>query len=253
MNGKRVLDVFIGVLLLLLAAIIVLKRLEFISIDFLPYFSAMQVLVGLVCAYWFFHSIFGRVSFTGMLFSLAIIGIAFNEELHLEKLEPWTLILVAGIGSIALNMIFGNSIKRHRRMMKESYKENRMHMGGGHHRNYVEPETIEGDIINEKVSFTGATKYIHSDNFKRADIDCSFGGTEVYLDKVVVPSGQAEIYVSANFSGVTLYIPREWRIVNNLSAFFGGVEIHGDNPDNASVTVTLSGNVSFSGVEVKRI
>ena len=102
--------------------------------------------------------------------------------------------------------------------------------------------------------FNGTKKNINSNAFKKAVIDCKFCGMEVNMDNAVIQSGSAVIDLSVYFSGVDIYIPSNWHVVNNTDCSFGGVEEHHvsgvaeDGP-----TLVMEGNVRFAGVEIYRI
>ena len=69
----------------------------------------------------------------------------------------------------------------------------------------------------------------------------------------MIPSGPATIVVDSNFSGVEIYIPREWNVINNMTSFCGAVEVNdGIYMENAP-TIILEGTNNFGGVEIKRV
>ena len=74
------------------------------------------------------------------------------------------------------------------------------------------------------------------------------------MDNAVIQSGSAVIDLSVYFSGVDIYIPSNWHVVNNTDCSFGGVEEHHvsgvaeDGP-----TLVMEGKVRFAGVEIYRI
>ena len=191
MKTNKIKNIIWGVVLLLIAVALILYKLEIPGINILPEISLWKVLLGVACACWLIDSI-TTVSYGGITFSLAFLGIIFGKELHIEALVPWTLLIVAFLAYMALHLLF----PRHCRWNhQQSNCGNRKgcYAGGAGHPNHV--ETVEGDSIVEDINFTGATKYIHSDNFIQADIHCSFCGAELYFDKVQVPSGEATIYL----------------------------------------------------------
>lgn len=246
MNKHRMKNIIGGIILLLVAVALVLYKLDIIAFDIFAGLSLWQIILGIVLLYFLVHSLFFHRSAGGTFFSLAFMGIVFSNELHIEKLVPWTLLVAALLATIAFEMIFGK--KGHRDHFKYS-GDNR---GGMHHGNSnVITESVEGDVINEKISFTGVTKYIHSENFTSANIDCSFAGAEFYFDKAAIPSGRAVITVNSSFCGMTLFVPRNWEVQNDINSFFGGVDVEMSNQEPVA-TLVLKGSNSFAGIEVRR-
>ena len=241
---KKTKEIIWGIVLLALAVGIIMYKLGVPGLGMLPMdISLWQILIGLVFAFTLINSIVD-LSFGGILFSLAFLGIVFGEQLKIQALVPWTLLIVALIGTIALNLLFGNKGKK---IMKKHVYRN--HNG---HREPI-PETIGGDYINEDVSFTGATKYIHSNNFTGADLTCSFCGAEFYFDKAEIPSGTAVVNLDAKFCGVQMYVPREWNVVNEINCYFGAVDTDNVLSGSGTTTLILKGTISFGAVEISRV
>ena len=118
--------------------------------------------------------------------------------------------------------------------------------------------TYTGYLDGEKVSvvskFGSAIKYIHSDNFQSAYVECKFGSLEVYFDDVLMGGAQAEVTVNIFCGGTTLYVPRTWRVDNRISCSFGAVDESGKNiSESDSNCLILKGYVEFSGLDIQYI
>ena len=249
MKTNKIKNIIWGVVLLLIAVALVLYKLEIPGINILPEISLWKVLLGVACACWLIDSI-TTVSYGGITFSLAFLGIIFGKELHIEALVPWTLLIVAFLAYMALHLLFPRHCRWNHQQSNCGNREG-CYAGGAGHPNHV--ETVEGDSIVEDINFTGATKYIHSDNFIQADIHCSFCGAELYFDKVQVPSGEATIYLDTKYCGVEMYVPRNWMIVNEMNTFLAGLDIDERTTGEPIVKIHLCGNSRFSGVEIRRV
>jgi len=251
MNRHKCKNLFWGIILLLIAVGIVAYQMGYLGIMVLPTISLWQVIFGIVILYALIESI-AHLSFGGIFFSLAFACIVFKEQLHVEKIVPWTVLFAALLATIAFDMIFGG---------RGNWKNNRSKLfdnGGMKHHGFrgksnVQPETVNADIVHESVSFCGATKFIHSDNFQEADLSCSFCGAEFYFDKVNVPSGQATITISNRYAGVQIYIPRNWTIINRINSFCGSVEIDRRVEGEAGPSLILQGDNRFGGIEIIRV
>jgi len=242
---NRIGNIILGLILIAVAAMIVLWKLEVVEFTLLAGLSIWQIVLGALFLFGLFHSLFIHRSASGAIFSVAFLAIVFGKELHIEALVPWTILLCAALLSIGIHLIFGKN--------KHAYPTNFGHNGRDMHGNPVTVETVEGDVISETVSFTGVTKYIHADNFTRADLSCSFCGAEFYFDNVNIPSGRAEIVINSSFCGVSLFVPRNWTVVDEMNSFLGGVDIDNRNITEPIATIVLRGSNSFAGVEVKRV
>lgn len=102
-----------------------------------------------------------------------------------------------------------------------------------------------------KTSFGSSIKYVNSNNFKKAKVDCSFGSIKLYFDNAVIANGEAEIKIDASFCGIELFIPSEWQLIDDMDHMLGGVEEK--NPQrmkSSGPKVRMSGQMKFSGIEI---
>ena len=88
--------------------------------------------------------------------------------------------------------------------------------------------------------------YIRDDYIKTLNV--SFEGAEV-------PSKQIDVSCDASFGTIYLYLPRNWRVINKVSASFGGCDDKAinSNPDSADVTCTIVGSASFGEIRLFRV
>lgn len=185
-----------------------------------------------------------HLNFSGILFPLAILGIIYAEPLGITALTPWPILLVALLGSIGLSFIFGSFHGHHFCSCD----------GRAHLEDYEEVIDVQDDsIITHKVSFGASVKYVNSDNFKKANLSCSFGGLKVYFDNAKLSETGAEIYIDNSFGGTELYIPKTWKVLNKVSTSLGAVEEKGKVVEKEGPIVTLKGKVSFGAIEIHYI
>lgn len=224
---------FWGVLLVLAAVYIIAN-----NFGFMPDVNVVKLVVAIICGITFLRSLF-HVEFGGMLFSLAILAIIFDDELGLTAITPWPVLMAALLGSIGLNMIFGNTVKTYRRSKKMAMKENADYISGD-------------DIIIDGI-FTGCKKNISSDNFTKARVSCKFCGMELNFDDAVIQEGTAVVNLDVSFSGLEVYVPYSWNVVNHTDCMFGGFDEHRSGNGGEGPTLIFEGNVRFAGVDVYRI
>lgn len=177
-----------------------------------------------------------HLNFSGILFPIAFLGIIFAEPLGITNLTPWPILAAALFGSIGLQIIF--------RPRYHCKWENR-------NENFDEIiDTPDGTDVSCRVNFGATTKYVNAENYKKGFFSASFGAMKVYFDNAHVEES-AQIYLDVSFAGVELYVPKNWRIINDTSCSLGGIEEkNGRVMTEKGPTVTIKGRVSFAGVEI---
>ena len=231
-------DYFWGFILILAAILVIVNKLGFFGGISIFEIVLTILLVGIIIKN------ITYVNFGGILFPIAFLCIIYAQELHIENLTPFPVLLTALLGSIGLSMIF---------------KPNqRWHHGWEHgfHR-YSKREHFDevidqpdDNVVNCSVSFGSSMKYINTEHFEKANIRCSFGAMKVYFDNAIIDTDHAEIYLDVSFGGVELFIPRGWNLVNEVNTSLAGMEEKNRKSDSISPVVVMRGNISFSGVEI---
>lgn len=243
MKERKAERIFWGIFLIAAAVILVINKMglfEGMQIGFWQmFFAAICLIVGI-------KSII-KLNMTGILFSVAFILIIFAEKLGIAALSPWTILLAATLLSIGFTMIFG---KKHRKERKKWYEEKDFIT---HDEDYKENfDTIDqmvDEVFDCDVSFGSSIKYINSDNFKRGDFRCNVGALKVYFDNAHIEN-EAVLNVDVRFSGVELYIPKEWDVIINVSDSFSGIEEKNRNASSGTPVLKIEGDISFSGMTI---
>lgn len=235
-KGIRTGNVFWGLLLVLVAVFLIVNQLGFLE--------DINIFTILFAIFWVSVLIEGltKRSFGKILFSLAFLFIIFDEQLGIKGVSNWSVLAAALLGTIGLNMIFRR--KKHCHFGKiNMHSEN-------HDTQNREPNSLEGNQIFFRTVMGSAVKYVNSDNFESAFLECSFGGMQVYFDQAIIQNGTANIEVDIAFSGVELYFPKSWEVVNQTNTSFSGLEERNSNDSTGAPLVTLTGNIKFSGVTI---
>lgn len=223
--------IFTGITLIILSIILIISKFGFLN-DF----GIWSLLFTIFLIYVIIKSIH-PINFGGILFPIAFLCIIYNKQLNIEVLTPWTVLIVAALGTIGLSMIF------HGKECNRNY--NRI----GNYKFDVIDSEDESNVV-QKTSFGATTKYINSENFKQADFDCNVGAMEIYFDKANVKEGKAIVRINAYCSGINLYVPKKWNVENHLEVFLSGVEQKNGNEPDGLTTLVLIGNIKLSGVEI---
>lgn len=232
---KRGKNIFWGIVLILCAVFIVVNKLGYFEgIGIFTLLFTVAVAAGLIDSV-------ARRSFGGILFCLAFLGILYDKQLGIEALTPWPILGVALLGTIGLDMIF-------KPKKKSSKYEKNFEWNNESYQEIIDEESDEW--VHCEVSFSSTTKYINSTNFKKADLECSFGSLSVYFDNAVLADGKAAVNLEVSFGAMKLYIPKTWKVVMNLDNAFGGCKESGTCSGSDENTLMINGEVSFSGLEI---
>jgi len=179
-----------------------------------------------------------KANFAGILFPIALICIDYDEQLGITAITPWTVLIAALLGSIGLSMVFNKYPKFARRKINwDSSKFNTI-------------DTEDESHIKLKTSFAGSIKYINTDKFEQADLKCSFGAMKVYFDNAVLHEGKGVISIESFFSGIELYIPKNWTVEDISTTSYGSISEKNRNEGTADNILTICGCIDFSGVEI---
>ena len=231
-------EVFWGLLLILAAVLIIVDQFGLFTGVSMFEIIATVILGGIII-----KSI-QKINFWGVLFPLALICIMYADEWNITKFTPWPALLTALLCSMGLSIMFHRSY---------TWGGNYSHHGYSHHDHAFSGKVVSeqnDNVINCSTSFGTSIKYVKSENFERADIKCSFGEVKVYFDNALIPSGKADIYLDVSFGEAVLYIPKNWKIINNVQVFLGDMEHRSGDIDVNSPEVTIHGNISFGDTKV---
>ncbi|MCL2557748.1 MAG: cell wall-active antibiotics response protein, partial [Treponema sp.] len=179
-----------------------------------------------------------RLSFTIILIPLAILYYVFWDALGLgaQRIPLWTLILAVGLGTAGLSALFP---RRHFRKWKNP-PISRLSSG-----------TESNPIL--QANFGGARYRLSPGVIEGAHVECNFASMRISLEDVELKDGAATVFINCAFGGIKIIAPRHWRVDNEISCALGGVETgEGPEAEEGAPRLTLTGSVSFGGVEVKR-
>lgn len=267
MKGKKILW---GVFLVLCGVLLVAGQF-----GALAGFSVLTIVLGVMLGAVAIKSL---VSFNpyGFFLSAALLYIVFQKPLGWLWISPWILILAALLIASGVSVFVRPKWSYTHTTKYTSYSDSRFGHSGGYsstvetqestapEENSGSPAAIpaitsgySGNDNNPavNVSFGGVSKYLHADAFVGGDFSVSFGGLEVYFDEVKFAGESAHITVSCNFGGMELYIPKEWNVVDDVTATLGATEIDRSRSrvQPGSPTLYISGSVQFGAVEIKYV
>lgn len=226
--------VFWGIFFIVMAVIVIISRL-----NILPNVSVFTFLATVLFG-WITIDGIRRRNFYEILFPIAFLCILYDEPLGIEALTPWTVLVAALFLSIGLTLLLGD--KKHRKHAIE-FEWNSNGIGKSN-------EQCGGEYIRCENNFGAAIRYIHSDCFCKAHLENNFGTMTVYFDNAIIQGNIADVKVDNEFGEMILYLPKEWRIQNDLEHCFGSVNEHGNPIETSNATLHLYGDTSFGNVEI---
>jgi len=184
------------------------------------------------------------LNFVGILFPAAFLCMIYAEPLGITNLTPWSLLIVALLGSIGLSLLF----QRKKRVVFSTFSSSCSKRKSPKQTSDIPDE----NIVSFGVNFGHHSKEVNSQELEKADICAKFGALEAYFNDAKLNSNGAEINFDVSFAGVEVYVPRIWNLVNNINTSFGSVEERKKKRKETSdyPTVILTGNVNFGSVEI---
>lgn len=227
--------IFWGIIFLLAAVFLVIGKLGYIG-----NFSIFSLIFTIFLLAIIIKSI-RTLNFSGILFPIAFLCITYDKVLNIESLTPWTVLAVALLGSIGLSMLFHN--RRHYCHYKYEKAD--------YNFDYDNFDIEDKHHVKQSTRLGASTKYINSDDFKQADLECSFGAMQIYFNKATIQT-EAIVRIHANFAGIELYIPKEWKVENHVEAMVGAVDETGKCSiisEDAPV-LKLVGEINISGIKI---
>lgn len=236
-------NIFWGVFFLGAAAFILLG-----SLGFFGGVSGWTLAFSILLLAWFVHSLF-RIDWDGMLFSLALGAILFDEALGIEEITPWPVLFAALFGSIGLNMLFKKKPRNH---ISGKYCTDGKD-GKSDTKSVVDVEVEEDEIFRCEVTFGSSVKYVNSKYLKLAQLKNAFGSLMVYFDNAELGDGKAVAEVNNSFGKMTLYVPREWDTRLEVTKSFGNVAEVGRPTGESGKQFIIRGESSFGQLEVQYI
>lgn len=237
-----------GVGLILAAVLLIGSNMGILNLGNIGWFSiVLTVFLGVILI----NGIV-KISFFEILMPLAGLCIIYDKQLGLEEITPWPVLGAALLCTIGLEIIFKTTKKRWSKKYNGKFKTNDDYANGHTTMFGDDNSEVSDDVVQCNVKFGSTAKYINSQAFERAEIDCSFGDAKIYLTDAMLKGNEAEIYVNVSFGDVKIYMPRTWRVECSLSVSLGDYKEKGrrEYVENAPV-IYLSGSVSLADVVVE--
>jgi len=233
--------VFWGVLFLAAAGLVIATSFGWLNLFvmniwwlILMIFLAVITIASLINLQWF-----------GVFFPIAGILTVLNYQTDWFN---WSGTAIGGIFATALLLSIAFSILFH-----HNYKKRYEKWVGEHGDDFAKTVSgqDDGDEVYVSANLGEAVRYVESQHLQKVFVNCSLGGAKVYFANAKLADNQLEINIRASLGGVELYVPKNWKVVNNMNALAGGIsEKNFANVDESSPIVTLRGSANLGGVEI---
>ncbi len=236
---KNVSRVLTGLCVIAVAAVIALSHMGMLTVEF----SVAQVMLGVLAVITFCGAIADR-SFGGFFVALGLLWIGFGEMVGLPHVSVWIVLLTVLLLTIGFEIIFPQ--KKH---FKSSEIDREFHDN-----KYQEVKGEEGvGYIYASNRFGALAKYVTTTDLSKAELSNAFGQMLVYFDQATLSESGAEIYVNGSFGEMQLFIPKGWKVKNDVSVFAGQCVTTSGADDADGPVVHLIGKVSFGQIVINYV
>lgn len=235
MNKNRI---GLGLLLIFAGVSLILNKLGYFGqVNVFSLLVSISLLVSAI------KRLFAR-DFYSSMFIFALVALINDDYLGIQAISPWTLFLSSSLLGTGLSFIFSKGPRfsyRNKRDFKGSY---RMDLDGG---KFIEEEN---GVFKMDFNFTGGIKYIVSDDFKSASVRSNFSGIKLYFNDTNIKGPFADLYIDSKFSGLEIYVPRDWDVKIDIGSPFSGIEEKGRPSGLNTKELRIYGDAPFSGIEI---
>jgi len=221
-----------GVSLLLVAAFILMNQFS----DFTD--IGLGSIIAIILALAFIVRCVVRLHFAPLPIPLAVLYLVLQAPMGLPPIGIGLMITAAVIAYFGLDMLLPG--KRWRRKLRRSR---------------ASVETGDENNPSISVSFGEVNRHLRASALETARLNCSFGAMEISFDRAELSPNGAEVMMNCSFGSIELFVPGHWHIIDQVDCAVGGVDIgkgFAAPADNAP-RLTLSGKVSFGGIEVRSL
>lgn len=115
------------------------------------------------------------------------------------------------------------------------------------------PQSTTYNTIDESTVFNSVNRIIESDNFRGGRVSSIFGSTKLNFTKSKLAPGENVLEINCIFGGCDITLPKEWKVIVNVSAVFGGFDDKRyiiDTTTGSDSVLIIKGAVIFGGGEL---
>lgn len=114
------------------------------------------------------------------------------------------------------------------------------------------PKILQDDL-RAFVLFSGLKRRFESDRFRGGRATAICGGIDIDLTRTKLADNQATVELTAFLGGISLVVPREWKVVVDSSTFLGGIDDkHAPLPSPpVQATLYVRATAVLGGIDIK--
>lgn len=205
-------NIFMGVVLILLAAYITVTRL--VSLPSIPVF---KILFTCMFVYLVFKGVkkkdYGLIFIPG-----AFILCQYDDVLGIESITPFIVMLAAILLTIGFNLIF-----------KKDHYETEVVYDSGSDGGLISDYTVDDEkkkiVIENGLGST--TRYIQEENIRKVFVDNGLGSCTVYFQNCTLENNSLKMKIDNGLGSCTIYFPKEWSINLTQDNGLGDIRVLG--------------------------
>ncbi len=239
---KKKKNIFWGILLIAVAVFLLVNQLGFLS----ETIGVWSIILGVFFVGCGVDALIERNA-GGVIFSLAFLLMIFGKTLGLPAMSPWVILVIAGLLSMGISMIFPHKHKPHVNH-DENWTAYEDPNQTGEYQTVVDEEKDEVIYCSNRLGAT--SKYINTANFKKAVLECSLGEMKVFFDQAKIVEGRAEVEVHLSMGHMEFYIPKEWNVIQNANVSLASVDEKNHAQTNGQPILNLVGDVSLGELTI---
>lgn len=104
--------------------------------------------------------------------------------------------------------------------------------------------------FRSKAILTGIDRRITSSDFRRGEATAILGGIDIDLREATMQGNEATLDLTTIMGGVDIRVPRDWTVINHLTALLAGVDDHTVSTG-SNKRLILEGTVIMGGFDIK--
>jgi predicted membrane protein len=115
-----------------------------------------------------------------------------------------------------------------------------------------ESDVDPASTVSALAIWSGADRKSSSTDFRGGELTAIMGGCELDLSQARIVEGEAVLDLFAFWGGIEIRVPRDWKVVSEVTAFMGAYEQSADPaPADATQRLVLRGLAVMGAIEVK--
>ncbi len=245
-------NVFWGVFFVLAAALVAL--FQFVSF---AQFSIWTLIATILLAALTVQGIAWR-SFFPVLIPLALLYAIYAAPLGLPAIGIWRLLLIAVLAATGLEMIFHKHLRHdHHWIPRDENAPDGSYTRHRHQRdnasNWFRSDGQDDETHSSlHVSFGQVSKYLRSESLEEGAFSISFGQMDIYFDQAQLSPQGAVVTAECNMGQLNLFIPKTWRVQDNLATVMGHIErgTRSFTPDESAPLLSITGGVRMGEIRI---